>query len=490
MTVEVPGTTSAWRRTTAAVLTVVLPLAVIGLVTVRLGSSASAGRAAGGGAAARLDTTGHFLLATAVVLAVCRAGGLLARRLGQPAVIGEMCAGLALGPSLLGRISPDAVRHLFTESSQPLLDGLAQLGLVLFMFGVGQELAGIRLRGAVTRSLLVSQASLLVPCACGVAVAPLLWHSYAGQNGSPVVFVLFLGCALSITAFPVLARILSDLGIIRTEPGRLSLFVAAVGDGGSWLLLAALLAGARGGDVGAFLLNAAGVATLVAAFLGPVRRLLARRPGLGGEEQDGPARWAVLVAAIAATSTLTAALGVHQLIGALLVGLAWPVRDRGAREVATRLTEWAKSVLLPFFFFEFGLHTDLTALDWGGSTVMALLGLFLLATVSKTVGSALCAWLTGMSPRAACTVGVLLNTRGLTELVVIQTGYQAGIIGARMLGVLTLVALGTTATTSLLLRLLDRGPLARQEDAARGAEDAGSDPVRALAGHGASLAER
>jgi Kef-type K+ transport system membrane component KefB len=222
---------------------------------------------------------------------------------------------------------------------------------------------------------------------------------------------------------------------------------------------------------------------------GPVRRLLARWPGLSEEQHDGPARWAVLVAAIAATSALTAALGVHKLIGALLVGLAWPVRDRGARDVATRLAEWAKSVLLPFFF-EFGLHTDLTALHWGRSTVLTLVGLFLLVTVTKTVGSALCARLTGMPPRSACTVGVLLNTRGLTELVVIQTGYQAGIIGARMLGVLTLIALGTTATTSVLLRLLRRGPLMRQADAARGTGDAGSDPVRSLASHGVSHAER
>ncbi|MFE9762975.1 cation:proton antiporter [Streptomyces sp. NPDC005808] len=429
----------------AVVVTAVIPIAVVAAIAVGLPGPETA---TGAGSAPKLGATGHFFLAVVVVLAAAHLGGALARRLGQPSVIGEILAGLALGPSLLGNLAPGSMAWLFPTDSRQPMEGLAQLGLILFMFGVGQELAGMRLRGAATRALLVSQASVLVPFALGAAVAVPLAERYAGRNGD-MAFVLFIGCALSITAFPVLARILADLGISRTEAGRLSLFAAAVGDGIGWLILAAILAVAHGSDPTALLLNGFVAVVMAAVFLGPVKRLLSR--WAGRDQRGGAATGVLLVGGVAGAATLTAVIGLHQLIGALLVGLAWPVRGAA---VAERLTGTAKTVLLPFFFFGFGLTADLSALHWDGGTILVFLGLLVLAAVGKIAGPGLCAWLTGMERRPALVLGVLLNARGLTELIVIQIGYDAGIIDAKMLAILTLVALGTTVMTSPLLRLL------------------------------------
>ncbi|KQV19260.1 hypothetical protein ASE03_00450 [Kitasatospora sp. Root187] len=429
----------------AVAVTTVLPLTVVALTAIGLPRT---GAGTGSGAGPQLGATGHFFLAVAAVLAASHLGGVLAQRLGQPRVIGEICAGLALGPSLLGKLAPDVLAWLFPHSTLGPIDGLAQLGLVLFMFGVGQELAGMRLRGAAARAVLVSQSSVLVPFALGTVIAVPLAARYAGPNGNGLAFVLFIGCALSITAFPVLARLLADLGISRTEAGRLSLFAAAVGDGAGWLALAAILASVHGSNPTTLLLNGAAAVAVVVLFLGPVKRLLAR---WAERDHGSAATVAVLVVCVSAAATLTAAIGVHQLIGALLVGLAWPAAPVAVTE---RLTGTAKGVLLPFFFFGFGLTVDLSALDWDGGTILVFLGLLTMATFGKIAGPGLCAWLTGMERRPALVVGVLLNARGLTELIVIQIGYGAGIIDARMLAILTLVALGTTVMTSPLLRLL------------------------------------
>ncbi|MCG5213832.1 cation:proton antiporter domain-containing protein [Streptosporangium soli] len=402
-----------------------------------------------------LDTVGHFFISIVVVLSCAHLAGSLAQRLGQPRVVGEIAAGLALGPSLLGKINPDLAGWLLPDEVGPMIDGLAQLGLVLFMFGVGQELATTRIRGTAKQGLLISQTSMAVPFVAGALVAVPLIGGFAGPAGNPVAFVLFVGCAISITAFPVLARLISDLDLGRTVPARLSLFAAAVGDGASWLLLAVALAVASGSGAGGLLLSVAGALAVTLAFVGPVRTTLAR-----WAHRDAIATGSVLpVVAVAATATLTAVIGIHQLIGALLVGIAWPARSQGA----TALMETSKSVLLPFFFLSFGLTVDLSALKLDGPTVIALVVLLLVAVVAKVAGPGLCGRLTGLSWRDSFILGSLLNARGLTELVVLQIGYQAGLIDQRLLAILTIVALATTLMTTPLLRLVGvRPPVTHQ----------------------------
>lgn len=453
----------------AAATLVLLPLLVIGVVLTRAAGEAGDGPPTAGAASEGLGVTGHFFLAAAVVLALSHLGGAVAHRLGQPRVIGEICAGLLLGPTLFGRIAPDAATWLFPPQALPMLNGLAQLGLVLFMFGVGRELAAMPLRAASSQAVLVSLSSLLLPCAAGTAAALLIPHHFIGDRGNPLSFVLFLGCALSITAFPVLARILTDLGLTRTRHGQLSLFAAAVGDAGSWLLLTAILASVQGAGHMRLLFDIGVLVAAVALILGPVRRLLARRPDDTG---DGSGRAAgvpasgtvalLLAVGVTATAALTSAVGVHQLIGGLLVGLAWPDRHRSTHVIAERTTALAKAVLLPFFFFGFGLTIDLGILSRDRSTLLTFAALLLCAVASKVLGPGLCARLTGLDGPTSLALGILLNARGLTELVVIQVGHQAGIIDERMAGILTLVALITTLMTSPALRLLDRRERSRQ----------------------------
>ncbi|MFC4961443.1 cation:proton antiporter [Streptomyces mauvecolor] len=416
-----------------------------------MGGRASSGKSANPGQSI-LDTVGHFFLGVAIVLAASHVLGFAATKLGQPRVTGEIVGGILLGPSLLGAVAPGLTKWLFPPTVVPMFNGLAQLGLVLFMFGVGQELASMRLRGAAPRAVLISQSSLLVPFAAGTLVALPLLDDYMAEDVHPLAFVLFIGCALSITAFPVLARILSDLGISRTRAGQLSLFAAAVGDGGSWLILSVILSLAHGGDFTSVIGKALAVVVVVTLFVGPLRRLLAKLPDRTSTPTTAPTLTVLLVVAVGATSTLTAALGIHQLIGALLVGLIWPHKNRAASAAVAPLAGVAKTVLLPFFFLGFGLSVNLGSLRLDGGAGLVLLGLLVAATVGKVVGPSLCARFTGLPWSEALTLGVLLNARGLTELVVLQIGHEAGIIGKEMLGLLTLVALATTVMTTPLLK--------------------------------------
>lgn len=432
-----------------------------------------------------MDTAGHFFLGVAVVLLASHVVGYLATRLGQPRVTGEIAAGIILGPSLLGALAPEATTWLFPESVLPMFNGLAQLGLVLFMFGVGQELGSMRLRGAASRAVVISQASLFVPLAAGVLVALPLVDRYMDDGVRPVAFVLFVGCALSITAFPVLARILSDLRMSRTRPGQLSLFAAAVGDGGSWLVLAVVLALSHGADPISVLVRALAVVAVTVIFVGPLRRLLAQSVGRVSSAAGAPAITLFLVVAVGVSSALTAALGIHQLIGALLVGLIWPREHKVAIAAVAPLAATAKTILLPFFFLGFGLTVDLQSLHLDGSAGVALLCLLAAATAAKIIGPSLAARLTGLPWRESFTVGILLNARGLTELVVLQIGYEAHLINEELLGLLTIVALATTVMTSPLLKLTGclpdslRHPLPSAHDTAASAVEAPADVVAA-----------
>ncbi|CAM5284249.1 hypothetical protein SDIAM26S_05885 [Streptomyces diastaticus subsp. diastaticus] len=236
------SSTGRRRLVLVACVFVVLPALVGGLVLwyqVSAHGTAAPGHRIVPGA----DMAARLLMAAAVVLGASHAAGRLAVLLGQPPVIGEICAGILLGPSLLGRAAPQLWARLFPEGILPMLDGLAQLGLVFFMFKVGRDLSSVRLRALGGRTLLVSLASLAVPFAGGAVAAVALADGHAGPG--PVAFTVFLGCALGITAFPVLARILSELGLSHTAVGRTSLLAAAIGDAGAWLLLATAVAAGR-----------------------------------------------------------------------------------------------------------------------------------------------------------------------------------------------------------------------------------------------------
>ncbi|MEU9252767.1 cation:proton antiporter [Streptomyces sp. NPDC048270] len=442
----------------AAVALAVVP-AIVSLLALRQADASGGGAAARAAAVDHPDLTLRFLLAVVVVLGVARLAGRLAVLAGQPPVVGEICAGIALGPTLLGRIAPDAAGLLFPAGVLPMLNGLAQLGLVLFMFGVGRELASVRLRGTGSRTVLVTQASLVVPFAAGTVAAVALGTAYLGPAGDPVAFTVFLGCALSITAFPVLARILEELRMTRSQVGRLSLLAAAVGDAGAWLLLAIAVALTRGpGTVGPAVTAVGGLA-VVLLLLWPVRRALRRAAGRWEDRTAAPgggraAPTALLLCLACGAAALTSVIGLHPVIGAFLAGAAYPTGPAPLDAAADRVASFSGGLLLPFFFLGFGLSVDLGALPFDADTLLAGGALLAVAVLTKVLGPGLCARLTGMGWRDSLSLGVLLNARGLTELVVLGIGLQAGIIDQRMFAILTVITLLTTALSVPLLRLL------------------------------------
>ncbi|MBB5935460.1 cation:proton antiporter domain-containing protein [Streptomyces zagrosensis] len=432
----------------AALVALPAIICVVALIAAPEGSGAA-------GAGHGVDhTTAKLLLAASGVLAVALGAGALAVRIGQPRVMGEICAGLALGPSVLGQVAPDVSDWIFPAKVVTGLDALAQLGLVLFMFGVGQELAQARQTRVERGFALVTCASFLVPFAAGTATALWLWEEHSGSTQNPLAFALFLGCSLSVTAFPVLARVLTDLGLLKTRTGRLSLYAAAVGDGVCWVVLTAALALASGeGAGGQWWKLLLFVATAV-VLLGPVRIWLARL--LDGSTKHSPVITSTLcIAGVAASAGVTALLGIHQLIGAFLFGLAWPhISGKGDDAVALSSVTTLAGLLLPFFFLGFGLSLDLGDLSLDADGALLLAGLLTLATLTKVIGAGVAGYLTGLSRARSLELGILMNTRGLTELVVLGIGHEAEVIDTQLFVVLVVVTLVTTAMTGPGLRLI------------------------------------
>ncbi|MEV8017463.1 cation:proton antiporter [Streptomyces sp. NPDC086554] len=456
------GPTVRRRRRIGYGLLVVVPViaGVLALAEAGRGGDAGGGSAHGPGG----SSTAVLLLAAAAVLVVARGAGALAERLGQPRVIGEICAGLALGPTLLGRLAPDVFSWIFPKPVVTGLDALAQLGLVLFMFGVGQELSQARRTAREAQgALLVTLASFLVPFATGAALALWLFPRYEGVSSEPTAFALFLGCALSVTAFPVLARILADLGLLGSKTGRLSLYAAAVGDGVCWLVLTVALALAQGDGPGTTWQTLLLSLLATAVLLGPVRAGLKRV--LEGPLGRSPAAVLTLcTAGVAASAGLTAQLGIHQLIGAFVFGLAWPTTFRGqSGEAQSAAVHTLAQLLLPFFFLGFGLSLDLGELSLDMGNALLLGGMLVAAMVSKILGAGLAGWLSGLTRTDSLVLGVLMNTRGLTELVVLGIGHQAGVIDDQLFAVLVLVTLVTTAMTGPGLRLIQAAVAARRK---------------------------
>ncbi|MFC9678292.1 cation:proton antiporter [Streptomyces sp. NPDC056948] len=443
------------RRALGYGLLVVLPLLAATVLLV----SHSSRPVRTGAASTDNHAAAALFFAIAVVVCAARLAGLLAARLGQPQVVGELLAGIALGPTVLDRLAPSVRDWLFPEAVVTAIDALAQLGLVLFMFGVGQEVVRNSRDRAGRDSGLIALTSLVLPFAAGCVLALPLAPRFTGAAGDRLTFALFLGCAISITAFPVLARILTDLNLIGTRTGRLSLFSAAIGDGICWLLLTATLLLAQGGDMSSLWRSLLLAVLTTVVLLGPVRAGLARYL----VQRDRPPKAAfvlmIAVVGVAASAGITALLGVHQLIGAFLFGLAWPTAVPPETSVVPPLGTMAH-LLLPFFFLGFGLSVDLGDLPFTAETLAVGGLLMVVAVLSKTGGVALAAHFCGMGRREATTLGLLMNARGLTELVVLGIGHEARLIDGEMFAMLTLVALVTTLMTGPGVRLLagPRGP--------------------------------
>jgi Kef-type K+ transport system membrane component KefB len=392
-----------------------------------------------------------LLLQVVVIVAAARLLGSFFYRIRQPRVIGEIVAGILLGPSLLGWLAPGVQGFLFPSTSLGSLQLLSQIGVILFMFVVGIELDVQLLRKKADAAVLVSHASILVPFLLGTAAALLLYRSLAPAGTRFSAFALFLGVAMSITAFPVLARILDERKMSTSFLGSTAIACAAVDDVTAWCLLAVVVALVRSTGLEGALMTILLTLLFIAAMLFVVRPRVAR---LVGERPPEHSRSGGLLAGIFlfvfASALLTEIIGIHALFGAFLAGVCMPPSPGVRQYLRERLETFSAAFLLPLFFAFTGLRTQIGLLDnWWSWLACALI--IAVAIAGKLGGSMLAARWTGMAWGDSFSLGVLMNTRGLVELIVLNVGYDLGILSPRIFAMLVLMALVTTFMTSPVL---------------------------------------
>lgn len=378
-------------------------------------------------------------------------------------MLGEIVAGIVLGPSLLGWLSPAAMAFIFPASSLETLKLLSQIGVVLFMFVVGIDLDVDHLRQRAHTAIMVSHASIIVPFFFGAALALLLYDSLAPASTSFTAFALFMGIAMSITAFPVLARILEDRRMTQTQLGSVALTCAAVDDVTAWCVLALVIAIAQSGTVGTSFLTIGLTLIFILIMLLIIKPQLARlfttllATRRGAERSRGLV--AGVLAFVFACALLTEAIGIHALFGAFLAGVVIPSAGGLPALLKEKLETFSATALLPIFFAFTGLRMQVNLLnDWYSWAICALI--IAVAIAGKLGASMLMAKWTGMNWRDSFALGALMNTRGLVELVVLNIGYDLGILSAQSFAMLVLMALITTFMTGPLLWLVKRKRLA------------------------------
>ncbi|WP_369038467.1 cation:proton antiporter [Stenotrophomonas maltophilia] len=394
---------------------------------------------------------GLFLLQLLVLLLVAKGAGALLRRFGQPAVIGEMAAGLMMGPLVLGSLLPPLHGALFPASSLGPLGMLSQLGVLMFLLVAGAELDLAALRGRRRLAFTVSHAGIAVPFVMGVALAIWLFPEHGPQGVGFMAFALFVGISMSITAFPVLLRILADRGITQTPLGQTAIACAALGDATAWCMLALIVAAAQASGWLSASINLACVVLFIAVMLGVVKPWFARQQCAPGRE----GRWLLGILLLSLASALvTEVLGIHALFGAFAAGVAVSANPQLRDLVVARVEPLAVTLLLPLFFAMTGLRLRADALQVGDIMLCAVV--IAVATAGKLLGTFSAARSTGMPRRDAWRLGALMNTRGLMELIVLNLGYELGLLGDRLFAVLVIMALVTTAMTGPLLNLIER----------------------------------
>jgi Kef-type K+ transport system membrane component KefB len=411
------------------------------------------------------STLAQVLLALAAVIIVGRLLGWLLSWLHQPPVMGEVLGGIVLGPSLLGWMGREwlgwATSPLLPPEIAPQLSLIAQLGVILYMFLVGLEFHAGKFRGLARSAAIISLASMLVPFALGLLLATGLYGSFAPRGVSLTGFALFLGVALSVTAFPVLARILTDRGVAQTELGVLALSCAAVGDVAAWWLLAFVAGVVRsqgnhpgpshaGGAAQMIVLSLLYLGAMLAVVRPLATYLIARAQGRG----LGPTAIAVTFAALLLSALTTEWIGIHAVFGAFLLGVIIPHDSQIAQSLKAGLEQVVIVLLLPAFFAYTGMRTEISLVSgWQQWLVCGLI--ILVASAGKFGGTLAAARLVGFDWRTSSALGILMNTRGLMELIVLNMGLDLGVISPTLFAMLVVMALVTTLATTPLLAWLE-----------------------------------
>jgi Kef-type K+ transport system membrane component KefB len=393
-------------------------------------------------------------LSIAIVLIVARAFGAVATRVSQPRVMGEVIAGLCLGPSLLGAISPNLQAMLFPSDVLPALGVVANLGLIFYMFLVGLEVDRGSLKGKVAKATAISNTSVAVPMLLGIAVA-LPLYKLVGPDKKFVAFALFMGVSMSITAFPVLARILAERRMIKRPLGSLAIACAAVDDVTAWFLIALAITISASGTFGDVVKTIAEAVAYTLIMVLIVRRVIARMATAYDEVGRMPGAWfAAIIIGVLLSAYVTEEINIAFIFGGFVFGMIMPRHARLNEEVTRRIDDFVVTLLLPVFFVYTGLRTNVGLLDRPELWLLTLL-LIAVAILGKLAGAAIAARVAGYDWKAASVIGTLMNTRGLTELIVLNLALDVGAISNTLFAMLVIMAVVTTLMAGPLLKLLD-----------------------------------
>jgi Kef-type K+ transport system membrane component KefB len=395
-----------------------------------------------------------LLLQITAILVIAKVTAALVARAGQPAVVGEMLGGILLGPSFFGWLWPSFHRVLFPADTTATLQLLSQIGVILFMFLVGCELDLNRLTRNARTAVVVSYASIAAPLLLGVALSWAIYQDFAPAGVPFLPFALFVGTAMSVTAFPVLARILAERRMTATILGATAIAGAAVDDVTAWCMLSVVVAVAKATGFSGAAITIGLVAMFAAVMVLVIRPQVRRAAGQPRASGEG-AFVAALVFAFAC-AFISELIGVHAIFGAFLAGVVVSANAEVRALVETRVYAFASVMLVPLFFASAGLRTELSLLTDARSWLTCA-ALVAVAVAGKLGGGALAARWSGMSWRDSVALGVLMNTRGLMELIVLNVGYDLGILSPALFSMMALMALVTTGMTAPLLSVLHRG---------------------------------
>lgn len=396
-----------------------------------------------------------LLLQLIIILLLARLFGIITKKLGQQTVIGEIIAGIFLGPSILGWLFPGVSAFIFPHDSLISLQFLSQIGLAFFMFVIGMELDISKIREKTQDAVIISHASIIFPFFLGTWLSYFIFQELTPQGTKFTSFALFMGIAMSITAFPVLARILKERGLTRSPLGVLAITCAAADDVTAWCLLAIVIAIAKAGSIASALFTIGLAISYILFALKVIKPWLQRinDKRIKGEKFDKTII-ALSFLILLLSAYFTEIIGIHALFGSFLAGVMMPNNIRFKESLTDKIEDISTVLLLPIFFAFTGLRTQIGLLNTGH--LWALCGIIILiAIIGKFGGSALSARIVGRSWKESLSIGALMNTRGLMELVVLNIGYDLKILGPEVFAIMVLMALGTTLMTGPLLDMIN-----------------------------------
>jgi Kef-type K+ transport system membrane component KefB len=395
-----------------------------------------------------------ILLQLIVIIAATRLVAWVGKRFGQAEVVGEMLAGIMLGPSLFGSLAPDAFEYIFAASNGPTFSGFAQVGLVLLMFQIGLDFELSAVSTAKRTVLLVTVLSIVIPFSLGAVTSIFFYEALPEPRPPELSFLLIFAVAMSITALPVLGRIFSETGLSRTRAGAIAISAAAIGDVVGWLLLGAVSLLVSGNfSIGWVAMRVAGITAVGAVAIYIVRPLLHRYFDFHLAKHDRLKHTGIstVLVLLFAGALATSHLGLHALIGGFILGVALHQHAPFVAEWKTRIGPLVNTLFLPIFFAYTGLRTDIGSLQ-GGEELLQCGLICVIAFVGKYGGGYLGARLAGESPRMANVIGACMNTRGLMELVVLNVGYELGILPLSIFTQLVYMAVLTTVVATPIIR--------------------------------------